>query len=116
MQTPKSPAPPPARTHAAVLVQSRRITPPASREEVRHLVFRTGDQSFDGALGNCIRVMAPGQYGNPWHTRLYSIMDLERSDKGTALHISNYFPNPFRKYPTVLLLHSSKILSYQSEY
>ena len=87
MQTPKSPAPPPARTHAAVLVQSRRITPPASREEVRHLVFRTGDQSFDGALGNCIRVMAPGQYGNPWHTRLYSIMDLERRDKGAEFAI-----------------------------
>jgi len=78
MPTPKPPAPPPARTYSAVLTQSRRITPPASREEVRHLVFRTGDLSFGGTPGNCIRVFAPGQYGNPHHARLYSVMDLER--------------------------------------
>lgn len=87
MQTTNPPAPPPARTYAAVLTQSRRITPPASRDEVRHLVFQTGDLSFSGALGNCIRVMAPGQYGNPWHTRLYSIMDLERRGNATEFAI-----------------------------
>ncbi len=87
MATTKPPAPPPARTYSAVLTQSRRITPPASREEVRHLVFRTGDLSFDASIGNCVRVMAPGQFGNPWHTRLYSIMDLERRNDGTEFAI-----------------------------
>lgn len=81
------PAAPPARTYSAVLAESRRITPSASREEVRHLVFRTGDLSFDAAVGNCIRVMAPGQFGNAWHTRLYSIMDLERKKDVTEFAI-----------------------------
>ena len=83
----KPPAPPPARSYSAVLTESCRITPPASREEVRHLVFRTGDLSFDGALGNCIRVLAPGQFGNPYHARLYSIMDLERRRDATEFAI-----------------------------
>lgn len=87
MPTPKPQAASPARTYSAVLAASRRITPAASREEVRHLVFRTADASFNGALGNCIRVMAPGQFGNAWHTRLYSIMDLERRDGATEFAI-----------------------------
>jgi hypothetical protein len=45
---------------------------------VRHLVFRTGDLSFDPHWATCVRVMAPGQFGNRSHARLYSIMDLER--------------------------------------
>jgi sulfite reductase alpha subunit-like flavoprotein len=87
MQTSRPPAPPPARTYSAVLAESRRITPPASREEVRHMVFRTGDLSFDAAVGNCIRVMAPGQFGNAWHTRIYSIMDMERRGDATEFAI-----------------------------
>ncbi|MCX7167003.1 MAG: hypothetical protein NTV11_12115 [Rhodocyclales bacterium] len=87
MQTTKPPAPPPARTYSAVLVQSRRITSPASREEVRHLVFRTGDTSFGGTPGNCIRVLAPGQFGNAYHGRLYSIMDMERRGDATEFAI-----------------------------
>ena len=87
MMIPKPPAPPPAKTYSAVLTQSRRITPPASSEEVRHMVFRTGDLSFDPAIGNCIRVMAPGQFGNPFHIRIYSIMDLERRGNATEFAI-----------------------------
>jgi ferredoxin--NADP+ reductase len=86
MQTTPQPAAP-AKTYAAVLIDSNRITPPASREEVRHLVFRTGDLYFDGALGTCIRVLAPGQFGNPHHARLYSIMDLERRTDATEFAI-----------------------------
>jgi len=87
MPTSKPPAPPPSRSYSAVLLESRRITPPALPEEVRHLVFRTTDLSFDGALGNCIRVLAPGQFGNPHHARLYSIMDLERRSDATEFAI-----------------------------
>ena len=81
------PAAPPARTYSAILKESRRITPPSSREEVRHLVFRTGDLSFDPQLGNLVRVMAPGQFGNRSHARLYSIMDLERRGDATEFAI-----------------------------
>lgn len=81
------PAAPPARVYRATLTQSRRITPPTSREEVRHLVFRIDDLSFDARLGNLIRVMAPGQFGNRSHMRLYSIMDLERGKDFTEFAI-----------------------------
>jgi len=87
MQTSKPPAPPPARVWSAVLAESRRITPLNSREEVRHLVFRTGNETFDAVPGNCIRVLAPGQFGNRHHTRLYSIMDLERRGHATEFAI-----------------------------
>lgn len=87
MQIAKPPAAPPPRTYSAVLTESRRITPPASREEVRHMVFRTSDLSFDAAVGNCVRVMAPGQFGNACHTRIYSIMDLERRGNATEFAI-----------------------------
>ncbi len=87
MQPQMPPAAPPARTYSATLKESRRITPPESREEVRHLVFRTYDLSFDPALGNLVRVMAPGQFGNRSHARLYSIMDLERRGNATEFAI-----------------------------
>lgn len=84
MQTTTTPA---MKTYSAVMTESRRITPPDSREEVRHLVFRTSELSFDPALGNLIRVLAPGQFGNRHHTRLYSIMDLERRGSATEFAI-----------------------------
>lgn len=87
MQPQTPPAAPPARTYSATVTESRRITPPASREEVRHLVLRTGDLSFDPALGNLIRVMAPGQFGAGSHARLYSIMDLEKRKDATEFAI-----------------------------
>lgn len=64
--------------HTARLVSSHRITPDTSREEVRQLVFRTTDLDFDGKIGSCIRVMAPGQFGNRYHTRLYSIAEINQ--------------------------------------
>jgi sulfite reductase alpha subunit-like flavoprotein len=87
MQPITPPTAPPARTYSATVTESRRITPPASREEVRHLVLRTGDLSFDPALGNLIRVMAPGQFGAGSHARLYSIMDLEKRKDATEFAI-----------------------------
>lgn len=62
---------------AGTLVRTERITPSSSPEEVRNLVFRTEDMSFDGRTGQCIRVMAPGQYGNPFHARLYSLAEVD---------------------------------------
>ncbi|MGB9495588.1 MAG: hypothetical protein WCA83_12405, partial [Azonexus sp.] len=61
--------------YAATLVRSQRITPPNSTEDVRHLVFRRDDLSFSCKTGQCVRVMAPGQYGNKYHPRLYLVAD-----------------------------------------
>lgn len=64
-----------AKIQVAKLVRSERITPAESPEEVRHLVFRRDDPAFDGKMGQCVRIMAPGQYGNPYHPRFYLIAD-----------------------------------------
>lgn len=68
--------------HHATLVRSERITPPDSAEEVRHLVFRTSNVSFRSGSGQSIRVMAPGQYGNRYHARYYSIAEPEQEGEG----------------------------------
>ncbi len=65
-----------AKVYSAELISSQRITPPASREEVRHMVFRSNELALDSKAGNCIRVLAPGQFGNKYHGRLYSIIDV----------------------------------------
>jgi ferredoxin--NADP+ reductase len=72
---------------SAKLLSSKRITPESSREEVRQLVFHTDSQYFDSQIGSCIRVLAPGQYGNAYHTRLYSIADTDPSDDGAQFEI-----------------------------
>lgn len=72
---------------AAKLLDSLRITPESSREEVRRLVFHTDNLYFDGKVGSCIRVLAPGQYGNPYHARLYSVADCESFDDGAQFEI-----------------------------
>ena len=71
----------------AKLLSSDRITPESSREEVRQLVFHTDDLYFDGKVGSCIRILAPGEYGNRFHTRLYSIADQEQTDEGTQFSL-----------------------------
>jgi len=70
--------------YSATLVRSQRITPETSKEEVRHMVFRTGERAFACKTGQSIRVMAPGQYGNKFHVRLYTIADPDKeTDEGT---------------------------------
>lgn len=64
---------------SASLLRSERITPAESPEEVLNLVFRTTDLAFDAKTGQCIRLMAPGQFGNKYHTRLYSLADYNKS-------------------------------------
>ena len=66
---------PAAKQYPATLVRSERITPDSASEEVRHLVFRRDDLSFSARMGQCVRVMAPGQYGNKVHPRLYLVAD-----------------------------------------
>lgn len=70
--------------HQATLVRSERITPVAAKEDVRHLVFRREDLSIHCQAGQCIRVMAPGQYGNKVHPRLYLIAEPDADRDGAA--------------------------------
>jgi sulfite reductase alpha subunit-like flavoprotein len=75
------PSAPNSRFWSATLTASERITPPDSPEDVRRLRFTMSDPGFDGRIGQCVRVRAPGQFGQRWHERLYSIADLDRSDQ-----------------------------------
>lgn len=72
-----------SKTRTATLVGSHRITAETA-EEVRHLVFRTDDPSFQAQVGACIRVLAPGQFGAKQHARLYSILDVEKNKADTT--------------------------------
>lgn len=69
--------------YPATLIQSVRITPASSPEEVCNLTFRTNDLAFEAKTGQCIRVMAPGEYGNRHHVRLYSIAGLNQAEDVT---------------------------------
>lgn len=71
----------------AKLLTSERITPESSREEVRRLAFNAESPYFDCKVGSCIRMLAPGQYGNPHHARFYSIADCEPSGDGAHFEI-----------------------------
>jgi sulfite reductase alpha subunit-like flavoprotein len=73
--------------HKAQLLSSTRITPDSSREEVRQLVFRTNDTDIDGRPGSCVHILAPGQYGNRYHTRLYTLASHDSSTAGTVFEL-----------------------------
>lgn len=74
----------PSLLHTATLVRSRRITPPESRDEVLHLVFRSADPDLKCSVGQTVCVLAPGEYGNRYHPRIYSIADVEQDNSGNT--------------------------------
>lgn len=65
----------PESLHHATLIGARRITPEGSREDVRHLVFHSDELDFDARIGQCVRILAPGQFGSKHHPRMYLIAD-----------------------------------------
>jgi ferredoxin--NADP+ reductase len=71
----------------AKLLSSKRITPESSREDVRQMSFQTDNLYFDSKVGSCIRILAPGQYGNRYHPRLYTIAESQQSDSGARFEI-----------------------------
>lgn len=72
------------RIYPVTLVRSSRITPADSPDDVRHLVFRRDDAGFQCQAGQCVRVMAPGQYGNQFHPRLYLVADRMTQSDGSS--------------------------------
>lgn len=63
------------RVFSARLIYSERITPAASPEDVKNLVFSVDDPAFRCRVGQSIRILAPGRSGTPYHARLYSIVN-----------------------------------------
>ncbi len=76
-----------AMVFSARLLSSKRITPESSREDVRLMSFQTDNLYFDSKVGSCIRILAPGQYGNRYHPRFYSIAESEQTDDGARFEI-----------------------------
>jgi len=74
------------RLWTATLVANTRITPANSPEDVRRLRF-SADGGFSGQIGQCLRVRAPGQFGQRFHERLYSIADLEPAGGRLAVEL-----------------------------
>lgn len=68
----------------ATLIRSLRMTAEKSPEDVRELKFRTRDPAFNPTPGQCIRIMAPGQFGNRYHIRFYSLADVEHPSPDTT--------------------------------
>ena len=66
--------------YEATVVESERITPPDSKEEVRDISFKVDRPGFGAQVGHNIGVLAPGrsEIGQEHHFRLYSIADLPR--------------------------------------
>jgi sulfite reductase alpha subunit-like flavoprotein len=78
---------PDSKQFRATLIGSHRITADNAAEEVRHLSFRA-DPAFNAAVGACIRILAPGQFGARHHARIYSIMDVDaKKSEGTDFAI-----------------------------
>jgi len=74
------------RPWVAKVIANDRITPASSPEDVRRLRLSV-DGGFDGRIGQCLRVRAPGQFGQRFHERLYSIADLEQIGDRIALEL-----------------------------
>jgi len=75
---------------STTLVSTERITPLGWEAEVRHLVLRLPNVSFDYVEGQSIGVLAPGphEFGNSHHLRLYSIASPRHGDDGRGDSIS----------------------------
>jgi ferredoxin--NADP+ reductase len=69
----------------ATVVQSERLTPESSAEEVRELLLDVNCPEDCFRVGHCIGVLAPGtpEFGNEYHLRLYTVADVpERGAQG----------------------------------
>jgi ferredoxin--NADP+ reductase len=60
----------------ASVASSDRLTPADSPEEVRELLLTLATSHFDARPGQSIGVLAPGQFGQKHHFRLYTLADL----------------------------------------
>lgn len=68
----------------ATLIESSRITPEGSFDEVRELILEPDQLELPFELGQSVGVLAPGDpaFGRHDHLRLYSVADLKQADAG----------------------------------
>ena len=60
----------------ASVVANDRLTPVDALEEVREIVLNLANPNFVAQPGQSIGVLAPGQFGQEHHFRLYTLADL----------------------------------------
>lgn len=68
----------------ATVNENTRITPEASKDEIRHILLEVRDPAFAFEVGNSVAVLVPGphEFGNPYHVRLYSIASGTAGERG----------------------------------
>ena len=71
------------RSYSAEVISSKRLTPPET-DEVREIIFRVKDPSFQVEVDQSFGVLVDttGEFGNVKHHRLYSIADLPAAENG----------------------------------
>jgi ferredoxin--NADP+ reductase len=70
-------------TYRATIAQSKRLTP-SDTEEVREIILEVEDPGFDCQIDQSfgVLVQTTGEFGNPYHHRLYSVADLPAQQNG----------------------------------
>ena len=71
----------------ASVVSSNRLTPADSSEEVREIVLNLATSNFVAQPGQSIGVLAPGQFGQDHHFRLYTLADLPERISDNVIRI-----------------------------
>ncbi|GMV93568.1 MAG: oxidoreductase [Candidatus Hydrogenedentes bacterium] len=74
-------------TFEGKVLESTRITPEDSPDEVRHIVLEVDKGEFHFKLGQSVGLLIPGphEFGNENHFRLYSVASTEKGEKpGTS--------------------------------
>jgi ferredoxin--NADP+ reductase len=81
-----------SRRFQARVASSERITPAASRDEIKELVLDLAAPGLEVEVGQSLGVLAPGQadFGQTHHLRLYSVADLpeRRPDGKLRVHVA----------------------------
>ncbi|MDX9974986.1 MAG: hypothetical protein RBU21_18510 [FCB group bacterium] len=76
--------------YEAKVLESMRITPENSSDEIRHIVLEVSRPDFKYEVGNSVGVLVPGphEFGNEFHLRLYSIASGAAGEDGVSTTIA----------------------------
>ena len=72
---------------AASVVSNERLTPAVSKEEVREVTLDLQTPQFEAKAGQSVGVLAPGQFGQQHHFRLYTLADLPQTMRAGVVRI-----------------------------
>lgn len=71
----------------ATVVSNGRLTSAASREEVREIELALKTHHFEAQAGQSVGVLAPGQFGQQYHFRLYTLADVPENDANGVVRV-----------------------------